>query len=450
MRRIPVENCPNLKENFAYLVLGHLRGNPKYLTMKRNNLIVALIFLIFFVISFLTNILGPIIPDIIDSFNLSIRLAAFLPFSFFVAYGVMSIPSGMLVEKYSEKTVMLGGFILAFLAALLFALFPTFEVALISLFSIGIGMAMLQVVINPLLRVAGGEQHFAFNSVMAQLFFGAASFLSPELYSYLVTNIHTDSAGAFIGILDGLVPTDIKWISLYWVFAAVTFLMVVIVLLARLPKVDLTEEERIDTGVGFRSLLANRYVWLFFLGIFAYVGTEQGVGTWTSKFLQEYHGVDPATTGATVMSRFWGLMTVGCLLGLVILKLYDSRKVLIGAVACTMFTLGLALFGSKDIALVCFPLIGFFISAMWSIIFSLGLNSVPRHQGTFSGILCTGIAGGAVVPFVVGWLGDLIGLRMAMLFLFITLTYILSIGVWAKPLVNNAVVSNWRDLFRFN
>src|SRR5687767_15773838 len=103
--------------------------------MKSNLIIVALIFLIFSVISFLTNILGPLIPDIIDSFDLSIGLAGFLPFSFFVAYGVMSIPSGVLIEKYSEKTVTIVGFLLAFLAALLFAIVPTFEVSLISLFA---------------------------------------------------------------------------------------------------------------------------------------------------------------------------------------------------------------------------------------------------------------------------------------------------------------------------
>ncbi len=415
--------------------------------MKRNNLIVALIFLIFFVISFLTNILGPLIPDIIDSFDLSIRLAAFLPFSFFVAYGVMSIPSGLLVEKYSEKTVITLGFALACVAAFLFALFPTFEVALVSLFAIGIGMAMLQVVINPLLRVAGGEQHFAFNSVMAQLFFGAASFLSPELYSYLVGNIHTEDQGFLIGIFNSLVMPEVKWISLYWVFAVVALLMVIIVNLVRLPKVELKEDERIDTGAGLRELLANRHVWLFFLGIFCYVGTEQGVATWTSKFLQTYHGVDPATTGATVVSRFWGLMTVGCLLGLLVLKIFDSRKVLIGAAVCTMTMLGLALFGSVGTALFCFPAIGFFLSVMWSVIVSLGLNSVPRHQGTFSGILCTGIAGGAVVPLIVGWVGDAFGLQTAMLFLFITLGYVLSVGIWAKPLINNAVVSSWRELF---
>lgn len=202
-----------------------------------------------------------------------------------------------------------------------------------------------------------------------------------------------------------------------------------------------------DTGSGLRSLLANRHVWLFFLGIFCYVGTEQGVANWASKFLQTYHGVDPATSGAEVLSWFWGLMTVGCLLGLLVLKLADSRKVLMGAGILTMISLFLALFGSTRMALICFPLIGFFISVMWSIIVSLGLNSVPRHHGTFSGILCTGIAGGAIVPLIIGGLAEWVGLRFAMIALFLTLGYIVSIGVWARPLVNNAVVSNWREMF---
>src|SRR5690606_40483863 len=98
--------------------------------MKKNTLIVVLILTIFFVISFLTNILGPIIPDIIESFDLSIGLAGFLPFSFFVAYGVMSIPSGILVEKYKEKPVMVAAFFMAFSGALLFALVPSFPIAL--------------------------------------------------------------------------------------------------------------------------------------------------------------------------------------------------------------------------------------------------------------------------------------------------------------------------------
>lgn len=418
--------------------------------MQRNIFIVVLIFLIFFVISFLTNILGPIIPDIVKSFNLSIGLAGFLPFAFFVAYGVMSIPAGLMVEKFGEKIMLIGAFLLAFGGALLFALVPSFSIALSSLFLIGIGMAILQVVINPLLRVSGGEEKFAFYSVLAQLFFGAASFLSPLLYSYLVLNVHSGNSGFLIDILNKLVPADLKWVSLYWVFAVIALAMVAVIALVKFPKVELLEDERIDVGKSFGELTQNRLVWLFFLGIFAYVGTEQGIANWISQFLQTYHEVDPATTGASVISYFWGLLTIGCFLGLILLKIFDSRKVLVFFTCGGIVSLLMALFGPKEVALIGFPMAGFFASVMYSVIFSLALNSVPKHHGTFSGILCAGIAGGAVVPLIVGGLGELVGLRLAMLFLLIPLGYILSIGLWAKPLVNNETVSSVKELFKLS
>jgi fucose permease len=125
--------------------------------MQRSRAIVGLVFLIFFVISFLTNILGPLVPDIISAFSLSLTLAGFLPFSFFVAYGVMSIPAGTLVERRGERVVMAAAFAAACAGATLFALVPGYRIAIGSLFLIGLGMAALQVAINPLLRVAGGE-----------------------------------------------------------------------------------------------------------------------------------------------------------------------------------------------------------------------------------------------------------------------------------------------------
>jgi fucose permease len=416
--------------------------------MKPNRIIVPLIFLIFAVISFLTNILGPLVPDIINSFNLSIGLAGFLPFSFFVAYGVMSIPSGILIEKYSEKTVLIAAFVLAFLAALVFAIFTTFTTALLSLFAIGIGMAMLQVVINPLLRHTGGEEHFAFNSVMANFFFGAASFLSPLLYSAMVTNIHSNNSSPIILFFNNLVTAELKWVSLYWVFAATCVVMILVIAAIRFPKVELKADEKIDTGSSFRELLRNRNVLLYFIGIFAYVGTEQGIANWMSKFLQLYHGVDPATGGATAISYFWGLITVGCFLGLGLLKLFDSRRILVVFACGCIIALMCALLGSRGMAAIAFPVTGLFLSIMWSIVFSLGMNSVPQHHGTFSGILCTGIVGGAVVPLIIGGIAELVGLRLAMTFMFITLGYILSVGFWAKPLVNNSVIKRWSELFK--
>jgi len=417
--------------------------------MNRNAVMVVLVLVTFFVISFLTNVLGPLIPDIIDNFNLSLGLAGFLPFSFFVAYGVMSIPAGILVEKYTEKPVMIAAFMLGFGGALLFALVPGFTIALLSLFLIGIGMAMLQVVINPLLRTSGGESNYAFYSAMAQLVFGLASFLSPQLYTYLVQNIHTGNTDFLISILDKVVPENLKWVSLYWVFTLITLAMIILIWLLRFPKVELRDDERIEVGDTFRELLSNKYVILFFIALFAYVGTEQGIANWISKFLQTYHGVDPTTQGARTISLFWGLMTVGCLLGLFILKILDSKVVLLVFTAGGIIALFTALIGTREMALVAFPLTGFFASVMYPVIFSLALNSVPKHHGTFAGILCTGIAGGALVPLLVGGLADLIGLRYAMFFIFITLGYIFSIGIWAKPIVSNATITEKiKNLFR--
>lgn len=415
--------------------------------MKKRTSLLLLIFLVFFVISLMSNILGPIIPDMINSFTLSMSLAGFLPFSFFVAYGVMSLPSGLLVEKYREKPVLLFAFGLAALGALVFAFNPQFSFALLSLFIIGLGMAMLQVVINPLLRVAGGEENFAFNSVLGQLAFGAASFLSPWLYSYLVQNLHTGKPGFHFRFLEQLVPADLSWVSVYYLFALLAVLMFFLISTVSFPKVELKEDERVDLGKSLKALMAQRKVWLFFVGVFCYVGTEQGIANWVSKFLQEYHGADPATTGAQVISYFWGLLTVGCLLGLVLLKLMDSKHVLmifsLGAVAALI----VGLTGEGNLVLIAFAMTGFCLSVMWSIIISLSLNSVSFAHGTFAGLLCSGIIGGAVVPLAIGGLADVVGLRTAMFFLLIPLGYIFSIGVWAKPLVSNARVNSLKELF---
>jgi fucose permease len=88
--------------------------------------------------------------------------------------------------------------------------------------------------------------------------------------------------------------------------------------------------------------------------------------------------------------------------------------------------------------------VGFFISLLYPIIFSLALNSVTEHHGSFSGILVTGIIGGAIMPLIIGWLGDQVGLKGAMCFLFLTLGFILTIGFWAKPIINNKTI----DLFK--
>jgi len=412
--------------------------------VKRNYYIVALIMLTFFVISFLTNVIGALNPDFIKGFDLSLTLAAFLPFAFFIAYGLVSIPTGMLLEKYKEKRIMIAGFVVAFIGSLLLAVNHNYISAIISLFLIGSGMAMLQVVINPLLRTSGGEEHYAFNSVLAQLIFGAASFVSPMVYSYFAQNLKGQHSG-LMGLFSSVVPANLPWISLYWIFAVISLLMIIIIRVSKFPVVELKADEEAGPLKTHIMLFKKRVVVLFFIGMICYVGTEQGTANWISKFLETYHNYNPQTKGADTVAYFWGLMTAGGVVGLLLLKILDSRKVLIGFTIAALICLSIAFFGNGPTALIAFPAVGFFASVMYPIIFSLALNSISEHHGSFAGIIVTGIIGGAIVPLIIGALGDAFGLRTGMFFLYLTLGYILSIGFWARPLITNQTVFNKKE-----
>ncbi len=178
----------------------------------------------------------------------------------------------------------------------------------------------------------------------------------------------------------------------------------------------------------YQFLLGNRVVWLFFFSVFFYVGSEQGTANWMSEFLSQYHRYDPHTTGAMAVAWFWGLLTAGCFLGMLLLRLFDSRLVLRGFGAGALVCLSLALFGPASIAKYAFPGIGLFASAMWPIIISLALNSILEYPGPLAGILCSGIMGGAVIPLVIGRLADSFGLRAGMCFLYLSFGWVLAVS----------------------
>lgn len=401
--------------------------------MKPHYFIVALVLCTFFVISFITNLLAPIFPALIDSYKIGLTLAGLFPFAFFIAYGVMSIPAGLLVQRIGERKVMLIAFTIALIGCVLFVWLPVFLVAMVALFLIGTAMAFLQVAINPLLRAGGGSKHFAVFSVAAQLMFGAAAALSPLVYSAI-----TQSSSSFSSQLLHLVPTNMSWLSMYVIFAVICLIMLITVAIAPIKTGENTTKNKPIPIKQSVALLADNTVLKFFFAIVSYVALEQGVANSISVFLQHYHQIDPSVHGAQVVSQFWLALTLGCLLGIVLLKLFDAKTVLLGFSAGAGLSLLCALFGSVAIALIAFPLVGFFLSIMWSVIFSLALNSVSQNHGAVSGILCTGIVGGAFASPIVGVLSELSGsLQGALLILLLPLGYIFSVGIWATPLVKN-------------
>ena len=228
----------------------------------------ALIMAFWFTISFITNILGPLIPDIIHNFNLSdLAMAGFIPTSFFLAYAIMSIPAGLLIDRYGEKPVLFCGFLMPFIGTILFACLHTYPMLLASSFIIGLGMAMLQTVLNPLQRTVGGEENYAFVAELAQFMFGIASFLSPLVYTYLIRELNADTYVAghnfLLDLLADVTPREMPWVSLYWVFSALLLIMLIAVGISRFPKITLQGEEKSGTTSSYLELFKQKYVWKF-------------------------------------------------------------------------------------------------------------------------------------------------------------------------------------------
>jgi fucose permease len=243
-------------------------------------------------------------------------------------------------------------------------------------------------------------------------------------------------------MLSRITPAQLPWVSLYWIFAAVAVTMVIVLAISRFPSVQHTAAERPGTVTIYKGLIRRRLVWLYFFAIFTYVGCEQGTANWISQFLSHYHGYDPHSTGARAVSWFWGLMTAGCFAGALLLRIFDSRRVLISGATGALLMLSLALYAPAPVSLIAFPLVGLFASVMWPILISLALNSVAEHHGSFTGILTTGIMGGAIVTAIIGRIGDHLGLRTAMALLYLTFGYVWRVGFWAKPLINNATIKS--------
>jgi len=410
-------------------MLGYFRKNNLYMKINFNISLVIFVMVVFFVISFITNIIGPLIPQFIRTYDLSLVLASFLPLSFFFSYGVFSIPAGIYMERYGGKIVMFSAFFISSVGAGLIILMPGYLSFIISFFLIGTGMAILQVAINPLLRYAVSGENFAFFSIIGQLAFGSASFLSPIFYKFLL--IENNPLGV-------LLFSDEPWLWIYVLFILVIIALLIFLYFLNIPSNQL-DSEKFDFNV-FSNFLKSKYSYFYFFGIFSYVGVEQGINNWSSEFLYQYHSLDPEVVGVEVVSAFWGNLTIGTIISLFLIKLINE-KTLLNIYALSSFLIALlAIHGDSEISVLSFKLLGFSISGVWSVMISLGLNSVPKNHSVFTGILLTGIVGGAIFPFLIAGVGQLLNLKLGMHIILIGLVYLLYVGFTAKPLISNKTI----------
>ena len=399
--------------------------------MKANFNISLVIFVmvVFFVISFITNIIGPLIPQFIKTYNLSLVLASFLPLSFFFSYGMFSIPAGIYLERYGGKIIMAIAFLTSSVGAVLIIVYPGYFSFIISFFLIGTGMAILQVAINPLLRQSVSGENFAFFSIIGQLAFGSASFLSPIFYKFLLENRNPLGITFF---------SNDPWIWIYVFFIGAIIFLLIFLYLLKIPSNN-SKVEQFDFKTFFNFLLSKKTTFYFF-GIFCYVGIEQGINNWSSEFLYQYHLLDPEVVGVEVISSFWGNLTIGTVVSLFLVRLINEKKLLnIYSLSSALLIL-FAIHGNANFSVLSFKLLGFSISGVWSFMISLGLNSVSKNHSILTGILLTGIIGGAIFPFIIASIGQLFGLKIGMHTILFGLMYLSYVGFKAKPIVSSKLI----------
>jgi MFS transporter, FHS family, L-fucose permease len=368
------------------------------------------IFLAYFTFGMITNVLGVVIPEVIKQYDLSLFAAGLLAFSFFLAYGLCSIPTGLLMDRFGAKPLLLVGVALMAFGCLAIVWAQSYAGMLAMIFAVGVGVTMVQTAGNPLIQNLDRLENYHRNLTLTIGFCGIGAFLGPFILAFIR-------------------GTGRSWQSLYVVFALLSFVLLVCLAAARFPSTGTR------TTDGFRMdqlgrLIRNPLVLAYALGIFCYVGAEVGTASWIVEFFKRVHGLsgDVANLRATnflskvlptlpalILALFWGLQGTGRLLSGAVLNRFGSRRILRLYSFLALGFLVFADFGSKDMSAVGFAACGFFSSVLITLLFSGTINSFSENQGTISGILCTAILGGALVPPAVGWVGDNFGMRAAML-----------------------------------
>ena len=359
------------------------------------------IFLAFFAMGFV-DAMGPLASTIQQQYALSGFMAGLLPAFAFVAFAVFSVPGGMLAARIGKKNLLVLALGLNALGLLVpTAVVPGFALLLSSVFVLGMGTTLLQVAGNPIMRDVSEEGRFARNLSFAQFVKGIGSIGSTALVARLAMG-------------------DLGWRRVFPVFLVLTLLTLLGVLLVKV------KETRADVPPSLGSslaLLKEPPFALAVLGIFLYVGAEVGLGTWLGPRLAAlgFGGAHLHVFGADLGEEskvlgptlFFGSLTVGRLLGGAILSFMSAR-------ACFRLSAGLGLVGllALDSGMPALAVAGVVASGLgfaniWPLLFSLTVETRPERSAELSGLMCMAIFGGAVLPPLMGYVGDAVGLGAA-------------------------------------
>ena len=356
--------------------------------MKQNKLAIIPVMLCFFAMGFV-DLVGIASNYVKADLGLSDSIANLLPSLVFFWFLIFSVPTGMLMNKIGRKpTVMLS--LLITLVSLLLPLFSdTFAVMLISFSLLGIGNALMQTSLNPLVSAIIKGDNLASTLTFGQFIKAIASFSAPYL--------------ALWGAVAAIPTFGLGWRVLFLIFLVAGVLSTV---LLGITHVDEEPCNSSSSFVDCVKLLSRPIVLLCFLGIICHVGIDVGTNTTAPKILMERLGWT-LNEAAFATSLYFIFRTAGCLTGSLIMRVVKPR--IFFAVSAVMMVASMVLLfvGTSSIALyVAIALVGFGNSNVFSIIFSQALISVPDRKNEVSGLMIMGLFGGTIFPLLMGFATD--------------------------------------------
>ena len=368
----------------------------------------APVMLCFFAMGFV-DLVGIASNYVKSDLGLTDTQANLFPSLVFFWFLIFSVPTGVLMNRIGrKKTVLLSLVVTAF--SLLLPIFgDSYGLMLCSFSMLGIGNALMQTSLNPLISNIITGDRLASSLTFGQFVKAIASFLAPYI--------------AMWGATQAIPQFGLEWRVLFPVYLVIA--VIAILWLGATP----IEEESQDKASGFAEcfrLLGRPFILLCFVGIMCHVGIDVGTNTTAPKLLIEKLGMT-LDESSWATSLYFIFRTIGCFAGAFILQKVSARKFFALSVACMLVAMaGLLASDTHYVIYTCIALIGFGNSNVFSIIFSQALLAVPDKKNEVSGLMIMGLFGGTVFPLLMGFASDWMGQSGAVAVMTVGVLYLIA------------------------
>ena len=374
---------------------------------KTSKLALLPVMLCFFCMGFV-DLVGIASNYVKADLQLSDSVANIFPSLVFFWFLIFSVPTGMLMNKIGRKKTVLLSLVVTVVSLLLPIFGETFPIMLVSFSLLGIGNALMQTSLNPLVSTVMGGGNLASTLTFGQFIKAIASFIAPYL--------------AMWGATQAMPTFGLDWRVLFCVFLVVG--IAATLLLGLTPIEEERMEGRASTFVECFKLLGTPIVLLSFLGIMCHVGIDVGTNTTAPKILMERLHLT-LNDAAFATSLYFIFRTIGCLTGSFFLRIMPTRTFFIVSVCMMALSMvGLAVGSERWMLYTAIALVGYGNSNIFSICFATALESLPDKQNEVSGLMIMGLFGGTIFPLLMGFMSDGMGQAGAVIVMAVGVAYL--------------------------